>query len=475
MKTGGLGDVSSALPLALRRAGVDIRLFIPGYMNVLKNLKNHVLLKTFPDAFGTNAPENAQLLRGTLSNGLAAYVFAAARFYERASPYVDGNGSDWDDNALRFSAFCRVAADLDLYDQTWIPDIIHGQDWQTGLIPAYLAGRRRPRPRTMLTVHNLAYQGNFAPDDLPPSALPQGHDLRGLEHHGCLSFLKAGLSHADHLTTVSPTYAREIQTPAYGCGLDDVIVGRARSLTGILNGIDHDVWNPATDPYLEKRYNARSVAHKWKNKVALLKGYGLPVTKNPLLAVIGRLTPQKGFDLLLEIGPRLAAHKMTLVFLGHGDRQLENDLKALQKNFPEQVYADIEFDEEKEHRLHGGADALIMPSRFEPCGLVQMYGMRYGTIPVVRRTGGLADSVTPAGERTDAATGFAFDEAQPEALEQTLHNLTLVYRNRSAWRRLQENAMAIDNGWAAAAGKYHALYKDINGTPPREPSTGNGG
>jgi starch synthase len=460
VKTGGLGDVSSSLPLALQKGGTDIRLFVPGYPNILKSLSNFIEIASFPVYFG--APD-MRILFGKLSNGMAAYVLKADAFFDRASPYVDAAGRDWPDNHLRFAAFCRAAADLYLFDKAWQPDLIHCNDWQTGLIPAYLSERPGPKPATAMTIHNLAYQGLFPAHVFGQLGLPRNSfAMNGVEFHGQVGFLKAGLYYADQLTTVSPTYAREILTPEYGCGLDGLLRSREHNLSGILNGIDQDVWNPQTDPYLERRYDSEALRGRDKNKESLLRNFGLNAApQQPLFAVIGRLTPQKGFDLVLDAVPNLLRQNASVIFMGQGEAGLENRIRDLAKANPGRVAAHIGYNEVMEHRLHGGADAVIMPSRFEPCGLVQLYSLRYGSLPIVRRTGGLADTVINAGMKAfnTSGTGLMFEEANSAVLQNTLMRTIGLYRNRRAWRRMQRNAMAQDFSWTVAAGKYASLYQ----------------
>jgi starch synthase len=288
---------------------------------------------------------------------------------------------------------------------------------------------------------------------------PESFSINGVEFYGKVGFLKAGIFYADKLTTVSPTYAKEIQTPAYGCGLEGLLQARAHDLSGILNGIDETVWNPRTDPFIESHYDADRLRIKALNKKALQRQLGLPVSNAPLFGIVGRLTSQKGFDMILQIAPKLLKRKVSLVFLGRGDSALEEQLRALERDYPGQVVANIGYEEALEHQLHAGCDAVIMPSRFEPCGLVQMYAQRYGAIPIVRRTGGLADTVRNTDDETDSrGTGFMFGEAQPVQLEKTISRTLRHYRKRTHWSALQKNAMHMDFSWDKAAAKYSNVY-----------------
>ncbi len=463
VKTGGLGDVAAALPLALAERGIDIRFMLPGYPAVMSALKRPRRIRVLRDYFSRS---DATLLCGTMPCGLRAYVLDAPHFYERLAPYGNG-GHDWPDNHLRFAALSRIAADISFYDDKWQPDVVHGNDWHTGLMPAYLAWRGQPRPASVITIHNLAYQGlfpraTFAELGLPPECF----SVDGLEFWGQVGFMKAGLYYADKISTVSPTYAREIQTPKFGCGLDGLLRARSRDLKGILNGVDVGVWNPASDKLLPKTFDAQNLEGKAENKRAALEEFGFRNTDEPLFTVVSRLTPQKGLDLLVDALPPLLHRGLKLIVLGTGDAPVENKLKAFAAAHPESVAVRIGYDEKTAHLLQAGADAVIVPSRFEPCGLVQMYGLRYGTLPIVRRTGGLADSVTDAGlnARADKGTGFVFSEPTSAALAGALSRALDAYRDAAAWTRLQRNAMAQDVGWDLAAEKYATLYDEAQQT-----------
>jgi starch synthase len=462
VKTGGLGDVVAALPVALADHGMDVRLMLPGYSPVLAALERPRTLCRLPAYFGHN---DARIVFGALPNGLGTYVLDAPHFYDRLAPYGDGTGRDWPDNHLRFAALSRAAADVCLYDESWTPHVIHGNDWHTGLVPAYLSWREKKRPASVITIHNLAFQGLFPRAVLPQLRLhSQLSADRGHEFHDKVGFLKAGIYYADKISAVSPTYAREIQTPEFGCGLDSLLRARERDLCGILNGIDTAVWNPSDNPYLEAQYDVRTLEKKAANKRAVLRDYGFDSASRhePLFAVVSRLTSQKGVDLLPEVLPPLLKRGLRLIVLGSGDPEIERKLLAFAKEYPKNVVVDIGYDERRAHRIQAGADALIAPSRFEPCGLVQLYAMRYGTLPIVRQTGGLADTVVDAGRdfRAKRGTGFVFKNANATSLQKALARAMNAFRDMEAWRKMQRNAMTQDVGWAAAAKKYADLYKE---------------
>ena len=462
-KAGGLGDVSAALPAALRELGVDVRVLLPGYPGVLAaagDARELARISAFEPVVG------ARLLEASLPGGVPLMVLDSPGLFARSGgPYQSDAGEDWPDNALRFGLLSKAAAILGSGAGAldWRPDIVHCNDWPAGLAAAYLHFSAPPRAASLMTVHNLAFQGNFAAAwmaglDLPPASFA----VEGLEFHGGVSFLKAGLFYADALTTVSPSYAREIQTQAYGCGMDGLLRQRRESLRGILNGIDAQTWNPATDPLIAARYAADTLEPKSANKAALQRRLGLAVDDGiPLLGVVSRLTQQKGIDLLLEAAPRLVGLPAQLAVLGTGERALEEALRALAARHPGSVAVAIGFDEGLAHLVEAGADLFLMPSRFEPCGMNQMYSQRYGTPPVARATGGLIDTLVDcdAGTLADgSATGFVFGDATAAALLGAVERAVALYRDRRSWRLLQRNGMARDFGWAAAARQYAQIY-----------------
>lgn len=466
-KTGGLGDVSHALPLALRKAGVDVRVLVPGYRSVMARIGTASTVCTLDALAPIWSP--ARLLEARLpETELPLWVVDCPTLYDRqGSPYQNPDGRDWDDNALRFGFLCHVAAWLGSVPAplTWSPDVVHCNDWQTGLIPALLRFRAS-RARSVITIHNLAFQGNFDPLWVSRLGLPiESFHMHGLEFYGRLSFLKAGINYADQLTTVSPRYAQEIQMPEFGCGLEGLLRHRRSDLTGILNGID-EAWNPAHDPLLPAPFEARRlVAGKNLNKAALQTHCRLDSEPGTLLAgLVSRLTYQKGIDLLLDSLPRLMALPMQFAVLGNGEADMERRLLAAAKTYPGRMSVTLDFDEPLSHRIIAGSDLFLMPSRFEPCGLAQMYAMAYGTPPVVRKTGGLADTVVDCREDTlqaGQATGFIFNEATSDALAGAVQQAFATYGIRKSWRTLQKAGMRRDFSWQRAAVQYEDIYRSL--------------
>lgn len=456
-KCGGLGDVAYALPVAMAKQGLDIRLLLPGYPEVLKNLENPKIIATERFFFGMGT---ARIILGRLPHGVLTYVIDAPHLYDRPGIYGDAYGVDWPDNHLRFAALGFVAAELGRYDEGWRADILHGHDWLCGLMPAYLKAKPGRQPKSIFTIHNLAYQGLFPSTVYPDLGLPSSfYTTEGVEFHAQVGFLKAGLYYADAITAVSPTYAAEIQQEELGCGLDGLLRQRSGQVRGILNGIDTEVWNPARDSYLHAPYSAITLHEKKKNRAALLGELGLRIKKNrPLFGVVSRLAFQKGLDLLPEAMQDSLREGAGLAILGTGDAALEAQLRKLSARWPGQVAVKCEQNETLAHRIMAGADAILVPSRFEPCGLVQMYGLRYGTLPVVRRTGGLADTVEGKGS---AATGFVFDTSSVSDLAGTLRQVLKIFRRPAIWVNMQRNAMAKDFGWEKSAGEYLTLYQDV--------------
>ena len=467
VKTGGLADVVGALPLALKGLGVDVRVLVPGYPKVLSGLTERGPEVQLGDVVGVG---QARLFNARVGE-LDLLVLDAPRLYDRpGSPYGDDHG-DFGDNHLRFGALCDVAAWLAGPDggERWRPDLIHGHDWQAGLVPAYLA--RTPahrRPATITTIHNLAYQGVFPKDLLP--ALRLSWDMfgvYGLEYYGHIGFLKAGLFYADKITTVSPTYAHQIQTEGYGHGMQGLLRRRDADLYGILNGIDTDAWDPETDPHLPAHYNARELAGKRACKLALQAELGLDRDPDaPLFVVVSRLITMKGLDLLLGAGRALLERGGQLAVLGSGEQRLVDGYTFAARINPGRVAYRGGYNEPLAHRMQAGGDAIVIPSRTEPCGLTQMYGLRYGTIPVVRRTGGLADSVVDAGPDTlahDLATGVVFNDIDAGALAWAIGRTVDLYHRRPLWQQMVRNAMRQDFSWRRSAAKYLDLYRKLAG------------
>ena len=474
MKTGGLGDVSASLPAALARLGIDVRILLPGYTHVLDALPDATLISTIA---ARGSFPSAAILAAPGPHDVPLLVLDCPSLYRRpGGPYQDPQGRDWPDNALRFGLLSRVAADLgcDSSPIEWRPDVVHCNEWQTGLTPVYLAYAKGVRAASLITIHNLAFQGLFEPKYLPELGLPaSSFSIDGLEYYGKLSFLKGGLRYADAITTVSPTYAEEIQNDPLGFGFHGLLAARRDVLTGILNGIDSELWNPATDGMIPFRYDVRTLDAKHWNKRALQNALGLDAEDAiPLFGVVSRLAHQKGTDLLVAIAPRLAALPAQLVVQGTGDAETQRMLVALAAQFPGRIAIRIGFNEPLAHLIEAGADSFLMPSRFEPCGMNQMFSQRYGTPPVARATGGLIDSVvdcTPRSLADGTATGFLFRDAGAEDFLAATERATAAYRDPPTWRALQRNGMARNFGWDASADKYAEIYRRI---ASRAPSTG---
>ena len=468
VKTGGLADVSGALPVALMYQGADVRVLLPGYPAVMEGVKSKGRVAAFP-ALG-ELPAS-QVLAGKLPGGVPLLILDCPPLYDRpGGPYQDTTGKDWPDNDLRFGLMCYVASMLASGHSPigWRPQVLHCNDWQTGLAPAYLRFVSGTAARSVFTVHNLAYQGIFPPTavsrlGLPPSSFAPD----GIEYFGNVSFLKAGLFYADHLTTVSPSYAREIQREPLGMGMQGLLAHRSADLTGILNGIDVDAWDPESDPYIAKYYNASRLPAKLENKRALQSRLGLVADDEvALIGCIGRFTDQKGFDLVLQCAADLLALPAQLAVLGSGDPQLQEAFLLLARKHPRRVGVHVGYDESLAHQIEAGADIFLMPSRFEPCGLNQMYSQRYGTLPVVHATGGLLDSVTDTTKETivaKTASGFLFVPMTRAALLGGVERAVAAYRDKKLWRQLQKNGMAKDFSWEASAQRYLELYQTLVG------------
>jgi starch synthase len=462
IKTGGLADVAGALPGALAAEGVAVRSLVPGYPLVLDALEGGVAVATLDDLFG-----GAARIVAAHASGLDLFVIDAPHLYARAGdPYRAPDGADWGDNAFRFAALSRAAM---LLAQGLVagyrPDVVHTHDWQAGLTPAYLHYAGAIEPATLMTIHNLAFQGQFPPHLLAPLGLPvEAFNINGVEYYGAVGYLKAGVQFADRITTVSPTYAAEICTPANGMGMDGLLRARADVLSGILNGIDVAVWDPAHDPHLAAPFDADRLALRAANKAALQQRFGLRRDPAKLLfGVISRLSAQKGIDLVLAALPALLGGGGQLVLLGSGDAYLEAGLRAATG---QDVGAQIGYDEGLAHLIQGGCDALLMPSRFEPCGLTQLCAMRYGALPVVAHVGGLCDTVIDANDMALAngiGTGFHFAPVQTEMLAAAILRALSVWRQPDVWRQLQRNAMQTDVSWRRPAARYAALYRELTG------------
>ena len=466
IKTGGLADVAAALTAELRSLGVDMRVLLPGYREVLAGVGSTRPVARLP-AIGSFPA--AELLAAEGAERQSLLLLKCPALFERdGGPYVNREGVDWPDNAVRFGLLSHTAALLSTpaSPYEWRADILHCNDWQTALAPAYHFWRRSPRVPCLMTIHNLAFQGVFPELVLKDLALPrESFRVDGLEYYGNVSFLKAGLFYANRITTVSPTYAREIQSQPLGFGLHGLLAGRSTDLEGILNGIDIEFWNPRTDPALAATYDAETLERKAINTAALRARFELHLRADiPLVGMVSRLVAQKGLDSVVEAAERIVRLPAQLVVLGTGDPGIEHSLLGLAARFPGQIAARLGFDERLSHLVEAGADMFLMPSRFEPCGLNQMYSQRYGTPPIVRRTGGLADSVTDCTPETLAngtATGFVFDEPTPEALIAAVRRARDAWQDRTLWRQLQHNGMRRDFSWSASAQRYLQLYQSL--------------
>ena len=462
IKTGGLADVAGALPHALKRLGHDVRIALPAYPAVLAQLNHPPQLRAQTHAYGYVIRILGSTLPGTR---VPLWLVECPDLYQReGNPYHDAQGEPWPDNAMRFGAFCQVLAAMAMNrcDLNWQPQIVHCHDWQTGLAPVLLASEAR-RPATVFTIHNLAYQGVF---DRATFEYLQLDDwlwhYERLEYHGHFSFIKGGLVFADRLNTVSPTYAREIQTDVFGSGLQGVLQHRAARLRGILNGIDTEVWNPGTDRYLPHKYNHQHLPGKALNKQALQQQFRLPqLPGRLLLGLVSRLAHQKGIDLLLAILPELSQRPVQLAIVGSGDKQYTQALLAAAAEHPQMLSVHMGYDEASAHLIEAGADVFLMPSRFEPCGLNQLYSQRYGTPPIVTPVGGLFDTVVDASAENlarQSATGFVMQEVSAEALLQAIDRALALYAEQGVWKTLMRSAMQQDFSWAHSAQQYMEMY-----------------
>lgn len=469
LKTGGLADVAGALPLALAAAGQDVRVLLPGFPSILAGLSDVADLAEVEAPWGQRARLRAGRIAAPGGAQVTAYVLDAPALYDRpGTPYEDASRQPYADNARRFAllgwAAARLARGL---DPAWQPEVVHAHDWHAGLAPAYLAfdaASGGPRVGSVFTVHNLAYQGVFPPSDfaglgLPPAAF----HVNGLEYHGQMSFMKSGLYFSNRLTTVSPTYAREIQTPEQGCGLDGLLRGRSGVLAGILNAVDDAVWDPGTDALLPHPYDVRRPGGKALCKAGLQQELGLATDPDaPLFVMVSRLTEQKGQHLVLGGLDALIAQGGQLALLGNGERWLEDAFRERAAAAPQSVSATIGYNERFAHRLFGAGDVTLVPSMFEPCGLTQMYGLKYGSLPLVHRVGGLADTVVDCTLEDIAdghATGFVFDGFDADGYGRALRRAFALYRRPADWRRVRSTAMRRSADWQAAAAQYIGVYE----------------
>jgi len=462
IKTGGLADVAGALPKALALCGVEVRTLVPGYPAVLSVLETATPVHRNPDLYGGPA----RLLEARAA-GLDLLVIEAPHLYDRpGNPYTDSHGRDWPDNSHRFAALAMMAAMVArglLPD--FKPDIVHTHDWQAGLTPAYLKYGAPAPVKSVATIHNIAFQGKFPADVFPTLGLPaEAFAIDGIEYFGGVGYLKAALQCADAITTVSPTYADEIRGEEFGMGLHGLLQQRANSLHGIINGIDTEIWNPATDAALVSPFDATSIEKRDLNKRAIDQRLGLATGDGPLYCVVSRLTWQKGVDLLLAVIECLVSSGARLALLGAGDHNHERAFNEAAERHPGRIGTIIGYDDAMSHLLLGGSDAILVPSRFEPCGLTQLQGLRYGCVPVVSRVGGLADTVIDANDAAMSAgtgNGVQFSPVSETSLDLAIQRTNRLFADRETWRRLQLNGMSGDVSWQRSAKRYAALFRSL--------------
>ncbi len=459
VKTGGLADVAGALPAALAPHGVELTTLLPGYPAVLKAVGKGKAVHSWPDLLG----QKARVLAGSMGGQPLLVLDAPSLFVREGGPYGDAGGQDWADNWRRFAALGRAAADLAV-EQGF--DLLHAHDWQAGLAPAYLRFCHGAKaPPSVMTIHNMAFQGHFGREIFPALGLPaEAWSMTGVEYHGGVGYLKAGMEAADIITTVSPSYAREIRSADFGMGLEGLIASRGARVRGIVNGIDPAEWNPASDVHAPARYSAASLARRRTNKRALEAEFGLEQDDGPLFIVVSRLTWQKGMDVLVDVLDHLVGNGGRLALLGSGDPALVAGLSAAAARHPGRIGLKIGYDEGLSHRMQSGGDAILVPSRFEPCGLTQMYGLAYGCVPVVARTGGLADTVIDANLAALAAgvaTGVVFTGVTQLSLADAISRAISLYRQPGVWKAMQRAGMKADFSWASSGALYAQLYKEI--------------
>ena len=465
VKTGGLADVAGALPAAVAPHGVEMTTLVPGYPAVGKAMGRKRLLHEWDALLG----EPARLVAGKLGNHRVLVLDCPTLFAREGGPYTEPSGNDWPDNWRRFAALGRAAADIASGQVKGVAvDLLHAHDWQSGMAPAYLRfASERPGLPIVMTIHNMAFQGFYDAKVFKHLGLPKtAWSMDGVESYGGVGFLKAGLQSADVITTVSPTYAAEIRRAEFGMGLEGLITDRGDRVRGILNGIDESVWNPEEDPAIPANYGARSLAKRSANKRAIEGAFGLERDDGPLFTVVSRLTWQKGMDVLLEVLDHLAGIGARLALLGSGDKAIEEGLHWAAARHPGRIGIRIGYDEDLSHLLQAGADAILVPSRFEPCGLTQLYGLAYGCVPVVARTGGLADTVidaNPAALAAGVATGVQFDGVHYHSLRAAIDRTVALYRQPRAWQQMQRSGMKADFSWSASGHAYADLYRELAG------------
>jgi len=466
IKTGGLADVSSSLPAELSAQGKDVRLILPAYRSVIESDYGPWINRAQVALPGSS--HKAEILEGRLpGTDVSTYLLYAPEYFDRnGGPYGDASGQEWPDNAERFAAFCYAIAAIAngaVPEISWRPDVVHCNDWQTGLVPALLADQPN-RPATIFTIHNLAYQGLFPLETFKKLELPDHlWSLDGVEFHHQLSFIKGGLVYSDILTTVSPTYAKEITTEHFGCGLDGLLRGKGDRLVGILNGADYSQWDPAQDAHLASSYDPDTLDAKAANKRALQHYFDLPEDPTiPVAGMVARIAHQKGLDLVLASLDEILSRPLQLAVLGSGDKTLEAELLSAREKYPGRIGINIGYKEALSHQIEGGADMFLMPSRYEPCGLNQIYSLRYGTPPIVHNTGGLADTVVDTTAETlsdGTATGFVFHEPTAKALGLAIGRAVDLFHERETWRQVMRTGMAQDFSWRNSAQAYCELYE----------------
>ncbi len=472
-KTGGLADVSAALPKTIKELGHEIRIILPRYGCISERrskLHNVLRLKEIQIPIGSTEA-TASIKSSTLDSKkskVQVYFIENQELFGHQDLYVDSaTKKDFPNNDERFIFFSRAVLEP-LKRLGWPPDIIHLNDWQSGLVPAFLKTFYKDDPfyrgiQTVFTIHNLAYQGAFPAASFQKTGLPKElFTPEGIEFFGKVNFLKAGLVYSDAITTVSEKYAREIQTtPEFGCGLEGVLAKRKHDLSGIINGIDYEVWNPETDDLIPVRYSAKDIELKTENKRYLLHENGMEyIPETPLIGMISRLAEQKGFDILLEVFDDIMKMNVQFILLGTGEKKIQDQLEKLQKKYPKRIGINLKFDDTLAHMIEAGADMFLMPSKYEPCGLNQLYSLRYGTVPVVRATGGLDDTIDDVDE-SQRGTGFKFQKYDGKDLLKSLHRAVKLYGDKSAWQKIQRNGMAKDFSWESSAKQYVALYRKL--------------
>ncbi len=467
VKTGGLADVVGALPAALAAEGWSVRTLLPAYPGTIDKLVEPQLVWSHHDVLGRAARVIAGRIEKRRTAPLWMLLDIPELFDRDGSIYLTPDGHDWPDNAVRFAALSWAAAEIASggLEDGWRPDILHAHDWQAGLAPTYLKHSGTGDVASLITIHNIAFQGLAPVTMLGALRLPvERFNAEGFEYWGHISALKSGLVDADRITTVSPTYVRELSTPEFGMGLDGLIRFRKDDFVGILNGVDLKVWNPRKDPLIDCGYSVSRLDDKRRNTDALVADFGLTPGDGPLFGVVSRLTRQKGLDLLIEALPVLIERGGRLVLLGNGDVDLEEAFVQAARDHPDRIGTHIGYDESMAHRIYAGADSMMVPSRFEPCGLTQMYALRYGSPPVVAETGGLADTVIDANDaalRVGVATGLRFFPVTADALAEAIRRACDLFAQPVLWRRMQERAMKHPVGWSESAKAYAALYQSL--------------